>query len=198
ASSNPILRKAAEGWQMAGVMRIQSGTPQNFSSGRGTYNTRDGSVVLYNMTTRDLQNMINIRKTTGSNGVGVIDWLPQSVIDNTQAAFEVGGKTLKDLDPTKPYVGPPTTPGQFGYQVWLYGPWVQHWDLSLVKQTRIHENHTIEFRTQFLNAFNMINFFLGSTSVGSGFGQTTSSYRDINSTNDPGSRMIEFVLRYRF
>ena len=67
-----------------------------------------------------------------------------------------------------------------------------------MKQTRIREGQAIEFRAQFLNAFNVINFFLGGTAVNAGFGQTASAYRDINSTNDPGARVIEFVLRYRF
>jgi len=195
---NRFARKAAEGWQIAGVMRLQSGTPQVFTSGRQTSNTRDAGVVLHNLTTRQLQEMMQIRKTTGPNRVGVIYWLPQSLIDNTQAAFEVGGKTLRDLDRSKPYIGPPTEPGQFGHQVWLYGPWLQHWDLSVVKQTRIGERQSIEFRTQFLNAFNTINFFLGASNIGAGFGQTASAYRDVNSTNDPGARVIEFVLRYRF
>jgi hypothetical protein len=48
------------------------------------------------------------------------------------------------------------------------------------------------------------NFFLVPNGAGNInvnnvlFGQTTSAYRDINSTNDSGARMIEFALRYRF
>jgi hypothetical protein len=34
--------------------------------------------------------------------------------------------------------------------------------------------------------------------VAADFGQTRSAYRDITNTNDPGSRVIEFVLRFNF
>ena len=88
-----------------------------------------------------------------------------------------------------------------------YGPWQQRWDLSLIKKTRIGEGKTIEFRTQFLNAFNNINFLLGGAGnevntqgIGSDFGQITDAYRDItvSGTNDPGGRVIEFLLRITF
>jgi hypothetical protein len=34
--------------------------------------------------------------------------------------------------------------------------------------------------------------------IGNLFGQTRNAYNDINSTNDPGSRVIEFQLRFSF
>jgi len=153
--------------------------------------------VLYNMTTSQFQDMINVRKTTDANGNGQLFWLPQSIIDNTNAAFEVNGKTLKDLDLRKPYLGPATTPGQNGYQLYAYGPWFSKFDVSLVKRTRIHERHEIELRAQALNVANHTNFNLGTGAASNAaFGQVTTAYRDINTTSDPGSRIIEFVLRY--
>jgi len=129
-----------------------------------------------------------------------VDWLPQNVIDNSLAAFQLNTKTL---DPTQPYIGPPTTPGQLGNQIFVYGPWFQKWDLSLVKKTRIAERKEIEFRANALNVFNLTNFFLapanaGSLTVNTAFGQTRSAFNDINSTNDPGSRLVEFALRFTF
>jgi hypothetical protein len=189
--SSPILRRAVEGWQLASLVRIQSGAPFTFSSGRATVNGNESGVILYNMTASELDNMVDIRKTTGSNGRGVIYYLPQALIDNTNAAFEVGGKTLANLDPSKPYIGPPTTPGQFGYRVYIRGPWQQHYDLSLIKVTRIGEKANVEFRAQMLNAFNMTNFQLGN-GIGASFGQTTS--QDTN----PAYRTIDMILRINF
>jgi hypothetical protein len=202
--SNPITRRVIEGWSLNGVARVQSGPSTGLTSSRGTFTNGDSGVVLYNMTSSQLQDMIQIRKTTDANGNGQLFWLPQPVIDNTNAAFEVNGKTLKDLDPTKPYIGPPTTPGQLGYQVYVYGPWFSKFDVSLVKHTRIHERQEIELRAQALNLLNHTNFNLGDGGTNTGraynatFGQTSSAYRDINTTSDPGSRIIEFVLRYNF
>jgi hypothetical protein len=108
------------------------------------------------------------------------------------------------VDPTQPYIAPATTPGQFGNQIFLYGPWLQKWDVSLIKRTKIGEGgKNIEFRAQALNIFNHPNFFLvansaGNITVGNLFGQTRNVYNDINSTNDPGSRVLEFQLRFSF
>jgi hypothetical protein len=198
--------KVLEGWQVAGVARIQSGTPLLLTSGRGTLNNQDSGIVLNNITTKELQKLIDIRKVTSADGRGIVYWLPQSIIDNSLAAFEVGGKTLANLDRNAPYLGPPTTPGQFGSRVFLFGPWQQRIDFNLLKRTRVTERVAVEFRAQFLNAFNMADFFiggLGDTStggVGATFGQTRSAYRDItvSGTNDPGGRLIEFQLRIVF
>jgi hypothetical protein len=69
----------------------------------------------------------------------------------------------------------------------------------------------MDFRAQFLNAFNYQNFFIGSLDsvnspilggggIGAQFGQTRSAYRDVtvSGTNDPGGRLIEFQVRLNF
>jgi hypothetical protein len=37
-----------------------------------------------------------------------------------------------------------------------------------------------------------------NTTIGSSFGQTTTAFRDLNNTNDPGARSLEFVARLNF
>ena len=71
------------------------------------------------------------------------------------------------------------------------------------KEGRIGERKEVEFRANALNVFNLTNFFLapanaGSLTVNTAFGQTRSAFNDINSTNDPGSRLVEFALRFTF
>ncbi|HEY1338952.1 MAG TPA: TonB-dependent receptor [Bryobacteraceae bacterium] len=197
---NPVLRTAVSGWQFSGVARIQSGAPAQLTSGRGTFTNGtngDNGVVLHNLTQAQLQDMMSIRK----QGNGIVLYLPQSLIDNTLAAFQLNTKTL---DPSAPYIGPAETPGQMGNVVYLYNPWLKRADLSLVKKTKIHESKEIEFRVNALNAFNVTDFFLRDSGFGNiavnstGFGQTRSAYKDLNSTNDPGSRVIEFALRFTF
>jgi hypothetical protein len=200
---NGFMRKALEGWEIASVTRLQSGTPLRLTGGRGTFNQNDAGVVLYNMTARELQDALAIRKTTSpSSRLGVVYFLPQDFIDNSMAAYEVGGRNIGQLDRSRPYVGPPTTPGELGYNVFLYGNWFQKWDFSLVKKTYIGERANIEFRTQFLNAFNLANFNVSdladTSGIGAGFGQVGSAYQDLNNTQDPGARVIEFVLRINF
>jgi hypothetical protein len=184
--------------QIAGVSRVQSGAPFNLG-GSSTLTTADtSSAVLYNMTAGQLQDMMSIRKTTGSDGKGLVYYLLQDFIDNTNAAFEVNGKTLANLDPTKPYLGRQLTPGQFGYRVYLRNPWQYHLDMSVVKHTRIKERADVEFRVQFLDALNITNFFLANNATNASFGQTRTAFRDFAGSADPGSRMIEFALRVNF
>ena len=197
AAPNPVLRKAIEGWEVAGVARYQSGTPF-FFNGIASYNsvTNNTGVVLHNLDGHQLQDMVGIYKTTGTDGKGIVYYLPPAIIANSQAAFQTGGKTLRDLNPSAPYIGP-SAPGTLGYRSYVYGPWQRHFDVSLVKLTRIHEKANVEFRAQALNVFNQNSFLLGSN-IGNSFGQITSAYRDTNGTVDPGGRILEFVLRLNF
>jgi len=205
----PVVSKLLEGWQIGGVARIQSGTPLRITGGRTTFNNnvdgKDNGVVLYNMTMSQLQSMMKIRKEPN----GVVYFLPQDLINNSLAAFEVAGAPA--LDPTKPYIGPPSTPGVLGARIFLYGPWQKKIDLNILKKTRLTERVNMEFRAQFLNAFNYQNFFAGTVNstnspiladggIGAQFGQTRSAYRDVtvSGTNDPGGRLIEFQLRFNF
>ncbi len=210
--SNRAGKKLIEGWQFASVTRVQSGSPIRLTSGRSTFNAGESGVILHNITAKQLQEMMEIRKVTlpataNSDPTGAVYYLPQSLVDNTNAAFEVNGKTLANLDPNAPYIGPSNQPGVLGERVNLYGPWQQKWDFSLIKKTRIRETTNLEFRVQALNAFNRTNFLLftpgnGITTTlganGSAFGQTTGAYRDLSNTNDPGGRIVEFSLRLGF
>jgi hypothetical protein len=207
---NSFARKALEGWAIAGVTRIQSGAPELLRSGRQVVNANgnggleaDGGVILVNMTAQQLNSMVHISK----GGNGLVYYLPQSLITNTEAAFQVAGQTLSNLNPNAPYIAPPTTAGVLGYRIFLYGPWQQHFDASLIKKTRIFEKFELEFRAQCLNVFNTVNFLLGDSgalantpTIGAGFGQTSTAYRDftIAGTSNPGSRVLEWQTNLRF
>ena len=209
---NRFARKILEGWQLASVTRVQSGSPIRLTSGRGTVNQNESGVILHNLTAHELQNMMEIRKVTldatqTSGPVGAVYYLPKPLVDNTNAAFEANGKTLANLDRNAPYIGPSDQPGELGQRIFLYGPWQQKWDFSLLKKTYIREQMNLEFRVQALNAFNRTNFLLfapgnGITTTlganGSNFGQTTGAYRDLSNTNDPGGRIVEFSMRLNF
>lgn len=201
--------KVLQGWQVNGIVRVQSGQPF-FLNGIATFNqvTSNTGVTLNNMTYQDLQNAVNIRKTTDANGRGQVYYLPQSLIDNTMAAFNVGGKTPADLDKTKPYIGPAPA-GELGWRGALRTNWNRFFDASLTKRTTIREGMNVEFRATALNVFNMTNFgnpgsggvaanAIQYGNIGSTFGQVTGAYRDISGTVEPGGRILEFMLRFNF
>jgi len=202
-SSNQIVRQVVGNWQIGGVTRIQSGPATLLTSGgRATVNQFDSGVVLHNMTLKDLEKMVKIRKDPS----GVVYWLPQNVIDNTIAAF--ASSTGAPLDPNAPYIGPPLTPGVLGDRIVFHGPMTARFDFNVLKRFPLTEKVNLEGRVSFLNAFNRANFYLGDSdstirsvsAASTSFGQTRSAYRDItvSGTNDPGGRLIEWQFRLTF
>lgn len=210
SSSFGPLNKAIEGWEFHGIVRLQSGAPFVLSSGRLTFNSNlttlglDSGVILKGITRKQLQKMLKVRKTP----TGQVYFFPEPLIGPDGRA-------------NPEFLDSPTTPGQLGSYIWLHGPDFQRWDLSLVKKTRITETADVEFRAEFLNAFNHQNFYFArSAASGNGgtrgflgagatngepaninagtFGRIFNAYQDTSTTNDPGGRLIQFVVRFNF
>lgn len=91
-------------------------------------------------------------------------------------------------------------PDKFGYRIYLYGPWQNHFDASLMRTIRFaHEKANLQIRATCLDRFNLTNFQLGATSPNSAiFGQTTTAYQGISNAQDPGSRILGFIVRVNF
>jgi hypothetical protein len=211
-----FIDKLVGGWEVHGTGRVQSGSPFNL-----------GNVQLVGMSLKELQSKVEIYRAAS----GEVYFLPQDLILNTQRAFNQvvpdtraatvaanpfapQGYSSRGV-PTGQYIAPagangclPVYTGACGYRnVVLYGPRLSRWDLSIVKKTRLTETANVEFRTEFLNAFNTINFKVGSAGndttavtnfAADAFGRTTTSYQDLSTTNDPGARLIQFVIRINF
>ncbi len=191
------------GWEFHGTARIQSGSPNNF-----------GNVQLVGMTRNDLQKALKIRKESD-----FVFYLPQDIIDNTIRANNVSATSASGYSsqgvPTGRYIAPASGAncveaftGECGTSnLVLYGPSFTRFDLSAVKRFRFSERVNFELRAEFLNAFNNINFLIGSaaadvTNIGgfgsATFGQTANAYQDTSTTNDPGGRLIQIVARLNF
>jgi hypothetical protein len=213
------LDRLIGGWEFHGAARLQSGTPFDF-----------GNVQLVGMTREELQDMVKVRQgvVVNLNGDPVLSngrqtpasyYLPHDVIANTIRAFNVSATSATGYGtggaPTGRYLAPASRgncieafSGQCGANhVVLYGPSFARYDLSIVKKTKITERVGFEFRAEFLNAFNNINFIVGNpandvnTIGGFGnatFGQINQAYRDLSTTNDPGGRLIQLVGRINF
>jgi len=188
ASSSGALDRIVGGWQFHGIARLQTGRPFLLDGGRATFN-QYGAGVISKVTRGELQAMGKIIKSPDKK------------------VYTVDRKLIGPDGRANPeYLAPPTIPGQWGSFIYLHGPWLTRFDLSAVKRTRINERWDVELRGEFLNAFNHVNFMVGgpaAANVGASilsttFGQTTSFYNDISTTNDPGGRIVQLVLRINF
>ncbi len=203
-TAGTMLNALIGGWAFHGMARIQSGAPFSISG-----------IRLVGMTRQELQDNVAMRF---DDPAGIAYYLPQDIINNTILAYNVSSTSSTGYSsrgvPQGRYLAPANSggcievySGQCSYpNIVLYGPQFTRFDLSFVKKTRITENTNFEFRAEFLNAFNYVNFSVGnvnnsSSSVGVGgdtFGRVTGAYRDISTTNDPGGRLIQFVARINF
>jgi len=94
---------------------------------------------------------------------------------------------------TTPVVGNGTGYGNSGVST-ILGPGQFNWDMALVKTTKVggvREDATLQFRTEFFNAFNHPQFNNPAVNVALGsFGQIT--------TASVNPRLIQFALKYAF
>jgi hypothetical protein len=189
------------GWETHGIVRWNSGRAILLTSGRATFNQFESGVVLVGMNASDLQHAVKIHKEPGDALLGTVAYLPDDIIQNTLKAFGIIAGT-----PSGRYIAPPTTPGQLGARIFFRSPTFFRADLSAVKKFRIRENMNFEIRAEFLDAFNNINFLIGSPNTvaistpanSSTFGRTNQAYQDLSTTSDPGGRLIQLVARFNF
>jgi Carboxypeptidase regulatory-like domain len=77
---------------------------------------------------------------------------------------------------------------------YLYGPSLHSWDMGLFKNFRMSSDMNIQFRAEFFNIFNRVNFDNpNSNASGGGFGTIT---RTDQSFGDP--RILQFGLKFVF
>jgi hypothetical protein len=91
----------------------------------------------------------------------------------------------------------PNTVGTFGNagKNFLRGPGLFDTDLALLKTTKLSERFSLEFRAEFFNAFNNVNFGTPDyTLTDSAFGQITSTAT--SPAGDP--RILQFALKLLF
>ena len=218
--SNRLVDTLIGGWGFNGNIRIQAGNPFSL-----------GNVNLVGITKKQLQKTVRAYRATD----GFIYVLPQDIRDNTVKAFNLGYNSCTSPDanricpnglavgvpfysqgaPVGQYIAPAGVgncaqayAGGCGFaNLVLKGPRFTRFDLSMAKKIRVTERINVEMRLEMLNAFNNINFLVGSAandtnSLGSfnssTFGRMTNAYQDTSTTNDPGGRIGQLVLRINF
>ncbi|HEU4769641.1 MAG TPA: carboxypeptidase-like regulatory domain-containing protein [Pyrinomonadaceae bacterium] len=211
SGANGWVNGLVGGWGFNGNIRVQSGSPFSF-----------GNVQLVGMTQKDLQDAVGIyRDQKDADGInrGNVFFLPEDIRLNTfranNVSFTASGASFTQGTPTGRFIAPAgfgncqqAFIGTCGFQnLVLKGPAFFRSDLSIVKRIQFTETMNFEMRGEFLNAFNNINFLVGAAANdvnapgGFGaatFGRYTAAYQDISTTNDPGGRLVQLVLRFNF
>ena len=93
--------------------------------------------------------------------------------------------------PTGGIYGNGTGYGNLGVGI-LLGPGQNNWDITLIKEIKIKESHSIQFRTEFYNAFNKTQFGNPATAV------STSATFGLITTTSVNPRIIQFGLKFTF
>ncbi len=173
---NTFLHKVTEGWSISAIGSFQSGNPFTLFS---------------NSNSSESDNYLDRPDVTG----------PIKIFHNPRQeqtlSGDCGGGTFGHyyFDPSNLNCNgvPLFSHGNMGRNV-LRGPGIDNWDFSLLKDFKISENKSVEFRTEFFNAFNHVQFY--SPTFQSGTEGGSSQFGQI--TTDRGARIVQFALKLYF
>jgi hypothetical protein len=159
-----LLRAVAGGWSLNGIATLQSGMPIPIASAANTTNSFGGG--------------------QRPHGTGVTSRTPGSAKQRVDRYFD-----------TAALVNPPRyTFGNVGRTLPdNRGPAIQVWDISILKNVPIHESRRVEFRAEFFNAFNHVNF-LPPEGAAADFGRPQFG----TLTDTERARVIQFGLKLHF
>jgi hypothetical protein len=127
--SSRMLRAVVGGWSLNGVTTIQSGQPIQVTSAANTLGSFDG--------------------TQRPNSTGISSQTPGTVKQRVDNYFNLAAFA------TPPRYTFGTVPRMLPDN---RGPGLQNWDFSLLKNIPIRESKRLEFRAEFFNLMNNVNF----------------------------------------
>jgi hypothetical protein len=210
-SSNWFSNALFGGWNITPVVRWQSGSPISLEN-----------VQLVGMTYEELQDAIGVYRNvtitqpTGSTSVANVTYLPRDIIEQTIRAFTTTPTVSgygSGLAPTGRFIAPAgygncqqRYAGECGNRrLIVYGPSFFKFDATVIKRIPFGERRNVELRVTAFDVLNRTNWRLGGatsnvstiTSFTGTFGQmgTGWSYQDPFGSNDPGGRVLDFMLR---
>lgn len=196
---NGFINRVIGGWTLGTIVTVQTGRPFKLLSGYDTFNysnafwpdATDSGVVLNGISRSQLQNQVGVYN--GPNSSEPTTVFPQALLSSSGGA-----------NPS--LVSPPTTPGELGSMIFLYGPMYWNVDASVHKSIPLAEHVSLNIWAEFLNAFNHPNWtvldnFSGKTNGPAEYANITSnSFSGLSLANADGlySRNIQFRVQLSF
>lgn len=205
----PLGHFIGDGWQLSSIYTALSGRPFSVLvgtagpdpsgqglDGNGIRAAWDGTPIHYN--TRNPDNYV--QETFLPFGTPGTDPCGRQTVDNTQSTFY-----FTDL-PISPFYIP--CPGQVGNsrRNQLIGPGLSQLDATIIKNTKVNERLTVQFRWEVYNVLNRANFYYKpNNTIGGGISSAfglISVTPDVNVGNpviaQGGPRNMNFVLKIMF
>ncbi|HJZ67017.1 MAG TPA: carboxypeptidase-like regulatory domain-containing protein, partial [Blastocatellia bacterium] len=179
ATSNSVANAIVSGWQMTGILTLQTGRPFT------VFTNTDQSATGQNA---DRPNIIGDWRVANP---GPDRWF-------NPCTLLADGKTLRNCLPgDKPawQVNAPGTFGNAGRNI-LRGDGLKNFDLGIYRSFRITERQSVQFRSEVFNLPNHPNFFFPNTSLSSSAFATIS--RAASASQIGAQRQIQFGLKYIF
>jgi outer membrane receptor protein involved in Fe transport len=167
ANTSSAVSKIVGGWQLQGVYVFQSGFPINFGTDDGYQ--RNGNILMYG----DMRDAV-----LPTDEQTVERWF------NVDAGFEKNTKAQLDRNLR-------SFPLRWSF---LRGHAWSNYDLSVIKNTEIREGKQLQFRAEFLNAFNHPNF---AAPTGNALNPTNATFGQVTSTANV-ARRIQLGLKFLF
>jgi len=167
-----FAKKALNSWSVSGIVTLQSGTPFSIL----------GEDTFFEATTADL--------ATGRTLASAIK--SGNVADRLNAYFD-----------SSAFVIPPAFApdwGQLGRNI-IRGPKQINTDFSIMKSIPVTESQRVEFRAEFFNLFNNVNFANPINAIYlAGTNPTNPSETNFGriATTTTGPRVVQFALKYNF
>jgi len=174
--SGGAVDRLVGGWQLGGILRINTGTPLTIVDPRGTLNRVGRSAnqtAVTDLTNTQISDLIGV-----FNQNGIVYYINPSVINSDgrgAAAFgqpAFSGEVFFD-----------NGPGQFGTlaRSTINGPMFTELDMSLTKSIRLTEKMRFQIRADAFNVLNHTNFLTGILTPGLGLNGTSNTIFNVNS-----------------
>jgi len=182
---NGILKTILGGWQFNAIASYQKGNPFTlFSNNNSSQQDQNPDLSRPNVIGPvQYENPRNSQQVFSANAANCISSAAADTNGNVTGTFWFNPTAYDCVN--VPLFSFGDAPRNF-----LRGPGINNYDLSIVKKTKVFESKSIEFRAEFFNAFNHVQFFNPNTAGGSGtFGQITT---------DRNPRLIQFGLKFYF
>jgi hypothetical protein len=209
---NGWLKNVVSGWSVTTIASFQSGNPFNLYSNNNSgeldnFLDRPGvigpvhvfknprQVRTYTFPDPDVDPLhMSCAVPNGVDGDGNPTVTGNFYIDPTNLVCAVGNPVGLPPDPNLVDGGVPLfTHGNLARN-FFRGPGINNWDISILKDIKFTESKSAEFRAEFFNAFNHVQFYAPTLQNGTEgfdplFGQVTA---------DRGARVIQFALKLYF